>query len=96
MAKILLQKTGVAGAGIDESYKKENRLYEVLEALVDFCADTTAAVNALRAEYNDVVTQFNTLKGEYDAETVASHTDSAATDLVATASSALTVPVTKE
>jgi hypothetical protein len=47
-------------------------------------------------EDDDVVSQFNTLKGEYDAETVASHTDSAATDLVATTSNAVTANITIE
>jgi hypothetical protein len=74
MAVILKKKLGNAGAGIDDSYDDTNTLYDVVEALVDFCADVTA--------------KFNTLKAEYDAETLADHTNSAAADLV--------VPVTKE
>lgn len=96
MTAILKKKLGIAGAGIDESYVDQNNLYKVLEALVDYCADTTAQFNTLKSEYDDVVAQFNTLKGEYDAETNASHTDSAATDLVASAATDLAVPVTKE
>ena len=67
MSVTLKRLVGNAGAGVDESHGTD-RLYDVLSAIV-----TTQ---------NDLVAQFNTLKGEYDAETNAAHVDSAATDVV--------------
>ncbi len=68
MAVKLKKLLGEAGAGMDES-NGQDRLYDVLKALV--------------TQANDQAAQFNTLKAEYDAETLADHTDSAATDVVA-------------
>lgn len=67
MSVTLKRLVGNAGAGADDSHGTDT-LYAVLAAIV-----TTQ---------NDLIAQFNTLKGEYDAETNASHVDSAATDVV--------------
>ncbi len=95
MAAVIKKTIGDGGGGADQSHGTD-RIYEVLINLANAQNALIATVNILRTEINDVVAQFNTLKTEYDAETVASHTDSAATDLVATASSAVAALVTIE
>ena len=67
MAVKLKKLMGEAGAGIDESHGTD-RLYDVLEALVD-------AQNAM-------VTSHNQLLADYNAETAADHVTSTAVVVV--------------
>lgn len=94
-ARVLKKTVGDAGGGEDQSHGSD-RVYDILVQLIAEHNALIATVNTLRTEYDDVVSQFNTLKGEYDAETSADHTDSAATDLVATASDEVTAEITVE
>lgn len=65
MSAVLKKLLGDAGAGVDESYEGNNRLYHVLEQMVTQLNDATAQLNQLRTDYN--------------AETAADHTDTTAT-----------------
>jgi len=68
MSVTLKKLIGEAGAGIDDSMGFHN-LYDVLKALVQ--------------TQNDLVTQFNQLRIDYNAETAADHTDTTATAVTA-------------
>ena len=68
MTTTLKKLVGDAGAGIDESHGSD-RLYDVLVALV--------------TAQNDLIAQFNQLRTDYNAETVAAHTATSATAVTA-------------
>lgn len=68
MAKTLKKLMGEAGAGLGDSMGFDN-LYDILKALAD--------------TQNDLVTQFNQLRTDYNAETAADHTDTTATAVTA-------------
>ena len=66
----LKQLLGDGLAGLDKSHGTD-RLYTLLAAMI--------------VQLNDQGAQFNQLKADYDAETLASHTATTATDVVVTA-----------
>lgn len=68
MTTTLKKLVGDAGAGIDKSHGSD-RLYDVLLAIV--------------TAQNDLIAQFNQLRTDYDAETVAAHTATSATAVTA-------------
>jgi hypothetical protein len=68
MAKTLKKLLGEAGAGLDDSIGIDT-LYDIVKALAE--------------TQNDLVAQFNQLRTDYDAETVAAHTATSATAVTA-------------
>lgn len=68
MAVTLKRYMGSGGAGLDESHGLDN-LHDVLKAMAD--------------TQNDLVAQFNQLRDDYNAETLADHTDTTATAITA-------------
>lgn len=63
-ARILKKTIGDAGGGEDQSHGSD-RVYDILVQLI--------------TEHNDLVAQFNQLRTDYNAETLADHTDTSAT-----------------
>lgn len=52
MAKTLKRLMGDGGAGFDKSHGQPDPLYEVLGAIIDQLNDLTTQFNQLRADYN--------------------------------------------